>query len=174
MFKYRNINWKVTSKTCQIYPVDLFANVVILLQRNKKLLSQKPTKVQVWAGAQSLWVKGLKVLVICRRRVEDGPPLRSPSVQRSWWSGVSGERLCDVKRLLWRGWPAVLSPSTKSLSQDRPLCCPVMQSPFVKDRPLSHLNEQASYSTVNGVGLFKTYFHPGSIFHVVLGVDQHF
>lgn len=42
-------------------------------------------------------------------RGEDGPPLCPPSVQRSWGSGVSGERLCGLLGLLWLGCPAVLS-----------------------------------------------------------------
>lgn len=141
----------------------------------KKATSEKKPKSQVWSDVHSLSVKGLKVSVSCRRGVEDGPPLLcSPSVQRSWGSGVSRERLCDVTGLLWLGWPAVLSPSIQSLSLGRPRCCPVKQSPFVTDRPVCHVSERAWYSTVNRDGSFKTCLHPGSILLVVLRQHHHF
>ncbi|KAI9529619.1 hypothetical protein NQZ68_007857 [Dissostichus eleginoides] len=77
-------------------------------------------------------------LTIASREGLDGPPLGSPSVQRSWGSGVSRERLCDVTGVPGLGRPAVLSPSPQSLSLDQPLCCPVKQSPFCISEFLLH------------------------------------
>lgn len=66
--------------------------------------------------------------------VEDGPPLCSPSVQRSWGSGVCRERLCDVTGLLWLGCPAVsLSQPTIPFTGSVPLLPYHAESPFVKE-----------------------------------------
>lgn len=120
----------------------------------------KPWRVDTCGYRQS--VKGKHKIQCLSRGIRITPQMSSlvwrPAFAcervKGFWSAVAGEwrmgLLCAP--LLSRGpggqgsagkgfvmsqagsvWPAVLSPGPQSLSLDQSLCCPVMQSPFVKE-----------------------------------------